>query len=123
MPDQHIASVLNRAGKVTGKGLSWNRSRVCRLRNTHNIDVYREGERQEREEVTLDEATEFLKVSPSTVRRLINTGMLAARQDCEGAPWIIRKEDIENENVQKAAAARRARRPAPHNPQQKVMDI
>jgi excisionase family DNA binding protein len=123
MPDQHIASVLNRAGKVTGKGLSWNRSRVCRLRKTHNIDVYREGERQERGEVTLDEAAEFLEVSPSTVRRLINTGVLAAKQDCKGAPWIIRKEDIENGNVQKAADARRARRPAPHSPQQKVMEI
>lgn len=123
MSDQHIASVLNRAGKVTGKGLSWNRSRVCRLRNTHDIAVYREGERQERGEVTLDEAAEFLKVSPSTVRRLINTGVLAAEQNCKGAPWIIRMEDIENGNVQKAADARRARRPAPHNPQQKVMEI
>jgi len=123
MPDQHIASVLNRAGRVTGRGLSWNRSRVCRLRNTHDIAVYREGERQERGEVTLDEAAEFLKVSPSTVRRLINTGVLAAKQECKGAPWIIRKEDIENEKVQNAADARRARRPAPHNPQQEVMEI
>jgi hypothetical protein len=54
---------------------------------------------------------------------LINTGVLAAKQDCKGATWIIRKEDIENGNVQKAADARRARRPAPHSPQQKVMEI
>jgi len=29
MPDQAIAAVLNRAGKTTGRGNGWTRSRVC----------------------------------------------------------------------------------------------
>ena len=44
------------------------------------------GERTERGEATLDEAAKALAVSPSTVRRLIAEGVLAARQSCKGAP-------------------------------------
>ena len=29
MPDQAIAAVLNRAGKKTGRGNGWTRSRLC----------------------------------------------------------------------------------------------
>ena len=56
MPDQAIAAVLNRAGKRTGRGNSWTRARVCVLRNHRRIPPYREGERAERGELTLEEA-------------------------------------------------------------------
>jgi hypothetical protein len=45
MPDYAIAAVLNRAGKKTGRGNSWTRSRVCGLRNSRDIPHYVEGER------------------------------------------------------------------------------
>lgn len=72
MPDQSIAAVLNRAGKSTGRGNSWTRTRVCGLRKTRGIAPYRDGERLERGEATLDEAATILKISPSTTRRMIN---------------------------------------------------
>ena len=90
MPDMAIAAALNRAGKTTGKGNSWTRARIASLRNDHNIAVYREGERAERSEATLNEAAETLAVSPATVRRLIAEGVLPANQSCKGAPWVIR---------------------------------
>mgnify|MGYP003851833009 FL=1 len=123
MPDEHIASILNRAGKVTGKGLTWNRSRICSVRRNHNIPVYREGERQERGELTLDEAATILNVSPSTVRRLIKTGELVAIQTCKGAPWIIRQDEVQKDSVRQAADARRARRPASRDPNQITMQL
>lgn len=123
MPDQSIASVLNRAGKVTGKGNSWTRSRVCGLRNNHDIPVYREGERQERKEVTLGEAASLLQVSPSTVRRMIREGVLTAQQICKGAPWIIQLGDVQDKAVIREARARRARRPTSHDSQQKIMQL
>ncbi|MGH8596455.1 MAG: excisionase family DNA-binding protein [Gammaproteobacteria bacterium] len=89
MPDRAIAAVLNRAGKTTGRGNGWTQSRVCSLRNHNAITTYREGERQERGEITLDEAATTLSVSSSTVRRLIKDGKLPANQLCKGAPWII----------------------------------
>ena len=123
MPDKAIASVLNRAGKTTGRGNGWTQSRVCSLRSHNAIATYREGERRERGEVTLDEAAAALSVSPSTVRRLIKDGQLAASQLCKGAPWIIKAADLERADVKGAATARRLRRPPSGDPLQKVLEL
>lgn len=123
MPDKYIAAVLNRAGKSTGRGNSWTRGRVCSLRNQQTIEPYREGERADRGEVTLDEAAEALNVSASTVRRLIEDGTLPARQLCKGAPWVIRSNDLDRAEVSQAARARRLRRPPSGNPHQKVLEF
>jgi excisionase family DNA binding protein len=111
MPDESIAAVLNRSGMTTAHGHSWTRMRICSLRNQNGIAVYREGERAERGEATLDEAAAFLSVSSSTIRRMINSGMLPALQLCKGAPWIIRHADLSGEPVRKEADRRRERRP------------
>ncbi len=123
MPDKAVASVLNRAGKTTGRGNGWTKSRVCSLRSNNDIAAYREGERRERGEVTLDEAAAALAVSPSTVRRLIKDGQLSASQLCKGAPWIIKAADLERPAVKGAATARRLRRPPSADPLQKVLEL
>lgn len=123
MPDKLIAATLNRAGKVTGRGNGWTQSRVCSLRNHHDIDVYRDGERQDRGEMTLDEAAEALELSPSSIRRMIKDGHLAAQQFCKGAPWIIKMDDLDRENVVQEADKRRKRRPSPEHPDQKTLAI
>ena len=112
MSDKAIASLLNRAGKTTGHGNGWTRSRVCFLRNHRKIPPYREGERAERGEVTLAEAAAHLKVSEATVRRLINEQILLANQLCKGAPWVIRVDSLGLDTVRVAADARRLRRPS-----------
>ena len=66
MPDETIAAVLNRSGKSTGHGNSWTRGRVCSLRRQYGIALYRDGERADRGEATLDEAAAALAVSTST---------------------------------------------------------
>jgi excisionase family DNA binding protein len=111
MPDKAIASLLNRAGKTTGRGNGWTRSRVCLLRNHRKIPPYREGERAERGEVTLAEAAAQLNLSEATVRRLINERILPAHQLCKGAPWVIRADDLGRDRIRDAADARRLRRP------------
>ena len=123
MPDQAIASVLNRAGKTTGRGKGFTEARVCTLRRSHHIAAYRQGERRERGEVTLDEAAAALTVSQATVRRLIKDGVLPAQQLCKGAPWIIRASDLETDKVKRAAKARRLRHPESENPLQIKLDL
>ena len=108
LPDKAIAAILNRAGKATGRGNGWTRSRVCWLRNHRSIPPYREGERAERGEVTLEEAAAILKVSEATVRRLIQEKILPATQHCKGAPWVIRTSDLDDETVKRTAEARRS---------------
>jgi DNA invertase Pin-like site-specific DNA recombinase len=119
MHDNAIASILNRSGKSTGRGNSWTNARVASLRNHQKIAAYREGERAERGEVTIEEAAEALAVSPSTILRMINSQILPAQHLCKGAPWIIRSDDLKREDVRADATARRSRHPSSENPRQR----
>jgi|SRR5579863_1550094 len=118
MPDETIAALLNRSGKVTGQGNSWTRGRICSLRRQYEIPIYREGERAERGEATLEEAALALSLSTTTIRRLIAERVLPATQSCRGAPWVIRRADLERDEIRRQAHARRSRRPPPDERQQ-----
>ena len=106
MPDPAIAWILNRAGKRTGRGNTWTEARVRSFRGDHRIAVYRDGERSERGELTLDEAAKRLEVSKMTVLRLIRSGRIEARQACKGAPWVIPEQAIADPTLISAATAR-----------------
>jgi excisionase family DNA binding protein len=123
LPDLSIAAILNRSGKVTGHGASWTRTHVCSLRNFNNIPVYREGERAERGEMTLDEAADILKISRATAYRMIRSSALPARQLCTGAPWIIKLSDLQHDSVRRDADARRSRRPISQDPFQNLLPL
>jgi len=121
LPDPAIASVLNRAGKRTGHGNTWTEARLRSFRSSHGIAVYRQGERAERGELTLDEAAARLNVSKMTVLRLIHAGKINARQFCKGAPWVI-----PDHTVSEIAASGRLPalpRPVTENQDQKVLQF
>ncbi|NGO56152.1 recombinase family protein [Allomesorhizobium camelthorni] len=99
MPDKAIAGMLNRMGKRTGRSNGWTQSRVRGFRNTHDIAVYRDGEWAERGEVTLTEAASMLNLSPATVLRQIRAGIIPAQQYCMGAPWVIKRGNIEDSHL------------------------
>lgn len=99
MPDKAIAGMLNRVGKRTGRSNGWTQARVRGFRNTHDIAVYRDGELAERGEVTLTDAARMLNLSPATVLRRIRAGIIPAEQYCKGAPWIIKRHDIEDPHL------------------------
>ena len=69
--DARIAATINRLGHRTAHEQAWTAARVCSIRNGRGILAYREGERQERGELTVDEAAAVLKVTHTTVLRLI----------------------------------------------------
>lgn len=94
-PDERIAAIINRLGHRTAQGFTWTAARICSIRNSHGIAAYREGERQERGELTVDEAATALRVVPTTVLRLIHRKVLHARQACPNAPWTIRQADLD----------------------------
>ena len=120
MPDKAIAAVLNRAGKPTGRDNGWTQNRVCTFRKHRGIEVYRDGERLQRGELTLDEAATRLKVSAMTVLRMIRRGVIPARQLCKGAPWVIKVADIDTEAV-RADAGRHRRPPLTADPGQQTL--
>jgi DNA invertase Pin-like site-specific DNA recombinase len=120
MPDKAIAAVLNRAGKPTGRNNGWTQNRVCTFRNHRGIDVYRDGERLERGELTLNETAVCLKVSAMTVLRMIRRGVIPAKQLCKGAPWVIKAADI-NAEVVRTEAANYRRLPLTTDPDQQLL--
>src|SRR5215469_5202814 len=123
LPDKAIAPILNRTGKKTGRGNGWTQSRVCFLRNHRGIPSYRDGERTERGEVTMEEAAKVLNVSEATVRRLIQEKVLPATQHCKGAPWVIRTAALDDVRVRQAADARRHRRPPSEDVRQNTLAL
>ena len=114
LSDALIAGLLNRMGKKTAKGNSWNRNRVGSLRHSHGIAVYRKGERRERGELVLQEAAEWLGVGPWQVRRLIGKKILPARQACKGAPWLIAETALDLPQVRAALAGKVPLTPDPN---------
>jgi excisionase family DNA binding protein len=121
MPDKHMVAFLNRIGKTTAKGLTWNPVRLRAFRSNNNIPVYHEGERQKRDEFTIAEASQELGIGQTKVRRLIQHKILPAKQVCPGAPWIISKKDLESEMIKMAAHSKLPRRPFAENPKQKTL--
>lgn len=120
LPDRDIASLLNRLGKVTGRQNGWTQSRICSFRNQHGIEVYKAGERVTRGEHTMQEAAEMLGVRPMAVLRMIRAGRLPAEQYCKGAPWVIRRDDIERPDI-KHHAESGMRRPLSKSSDQRTM--
>jgi excisionase family DNA binding protein len=111
LPDASIAALLNRKGKRTTRDNTWNAVRVCAFRSSYEIAVYREGERAERGEVNLEEAAQLLRVKSRTVLRLIQRKILAAQQPCVGAPWSIRRDDLDSPAVRQALIGGRCNGP------------
>jgi excisionase family DNA binding protein len=110
-------------GKSTGRGNSWTSNRVCSLRQHQGIATYREGKRAERGEVTTKEAAAALSVSSSTIWRMVREGALPAEQLCKGAPWIIRSQDLDRDDVRREAKGRRSRPPLSNDPRQEKLDF
>jgi excisionase family DNA binding protein len=94
MSDKQIAAQLNRMGIKSAKGHTWTRIRVGNFRKINGIPNYTPGERQARGELTIENVAEKLRVSYSTVQRMIQRKQLPASRVCLGAPWIIRATDV-----------------------------
>jgi len=90
-----IASILNRMGRRTAYGQTWNAVRICAIRQNYAIAVYCEGGRQARGELNVAEVPAALAVTETTVLRLAQRKILPAIQACANAPWVVRREDME----------------------------
>ena len=84
LKDGSIASLLNRLGHRTGRDQTWTEMRVRSFRCSHGIAVYKAGEREERGEVTLEQAAEVLGTSKMTVLRMIAAGTLRGLAGLQG---------------------------------------
>ena len=118
-PDPMIASILNRMGRRTAHGKNWNTVRVCSVRNSHAIEVYREGEREAQGELTVSEVAALLRVTNTTVLRMIRQKRLPATQVCANAPWVLLKDDV----ARFLAPLRRGEAPQTRDPNQPALSF
>jgi hypothetical protein len=112
--DEQIAVTLNRLGLRTGPGNTWTEGRVRSARDTHGIPAC--DSTQPRVTLTLEEAARHLGVSATTVRRLITTKQLPARQVVPFAPWEISRDALTSDVVRRTVRAikHRVRVPQTH---------
>src|SRR6266513_2767987 len=92
--DDQIASVLNRRGYSTGKGMRWNQTRVATARRNHSIAGQKRA-LPDPERVSLSQAARICGVSHRTIERLVETGLLKCEQVTPRAPWEIRRSDLD----------------------------
>ncbi|WP_353043638.1 helix-turn-helix domain-containing protein [Mesorhizobium sp. M1023] len=98
------------------------RSRVCGASATRTASRSTgDGEWAERGEVTLTEAARMLNLSSATVLRQLAAGIIPAEQYCKGAPWVIKRRDIEDSRL--IECVRHSRRPSSPSSRQKTLDF
>jgi hypothetical protein len=72
-PDPFIANVLNRNGRLTGRGNFWTRERVTALRSHHGITAYSAERRTTGGWMNLTEAARAIGISARTLRLAVRT--------------------------------------------------
>jgi hypothetical protein len=98
--DDQIASVLNRRGYSTGKGMRWNQIRVATARRNHSIAGQKRA-LPDPERVSLSQAARICGVSHRTIERLVEAGLLKCEQVTPRAPWEIRRTDLDAEPIRR----------------------
>lgn len=96
--DDEIARVLNKLGRRTGKGKRWTEDRVHTARRNHAISGQRRRQ-PDPEILTLGGAAKHCGVSDTTLRKLVDAGLLHVDQIVPWAPWEIRRSELEAEPV------------------------
>ena len=104
--DGAIAASLNRMGIRTGQGKTWNAKRLSSIRRVNNIHGYLSADKDSPWR-TMSEAAKELGVTNHVIRRLIKDEILPANQVVEGAPYQIRTEDLQSDNVKQALLRRK----------------
>ncbi len=99
--DGSIAASLNRMGIGTGQDKTWNAKRVSSIRRVNNIHGYLSADKDSPWR-TMSEAAKELGVTNHVIRKLIKDGVLPAKQVVDGAPYQIRSDELQSEDVMRA---------------------
>lgn len=120
LTDELMAGVLNREGIPSPQGSSWTKSRVSVFRRLHQIAPYSAREKSKRGWLTQAEAATRLQISPMSVSRLVQAGIIPAEQPRHGLPSVIQEQDLYLPKVQNAVHQLKTNnnRPLPADPNQ-----
>ena len=117
--DEAIARALNRAGIETERGATWTKRRVALFRNRHSVMPFSSEEKASAGWLTQQEAATKLQISPISLHRLIDRGILAAEGIPE-LPRVIQRRNLGKKEVRTAVnhIKSHGNSPLPENPKQ-----
>ncbi len=98
--DDAIARVLNKLGHKTATGKRWNELRVGTIRGKYSIPGHIRTQ-EDPEILTLGQAAKYLKVSRTTIKKLVAHGNLEKKQIVAWAPWEIKKSDLDSDRIKR----------------------
>jgi len=96
--DNQIAQVLNRLGHRTGKGKPWSETAVKSVRKNHKI-AGRARSIVDPDVLTLQAAAKYTETSDTTIKKLVDAGIVPMRQVVPFAPWEIQRAELDSERV------------------------
>jgi hypothetical protein len=98
--DDEITRVLNKLGRRTGKGKPWSELRVRTARRNYSIAGQKRS-KTDPEVLSQGQAAKYCGVSPTTIKRLVASGLLKKQQVVPWAPWEIRSSDLDSDPVRR----------------------
>ncbi len=96
--DGDIARVLSKLGRVTGKGHPWSQQSVKSARRNHKIEG-RAKTIDDPEVLTLHGAARYTATSDTTIKKLVDAGILPMHRAVPYAPWEIRRAELDSDRV------------------------
>ena len=102
LPDEAIASVLNRERLFSETGTTWTSRRVSDFRHQHRIPAFCAETKHQQGWMTQAEAATCLEISPMSMTRLVQAGIVPAEQPRSGLPTVIKREDLNLDRVKRA---------------------
>lgn len=120
--DDEISRSLNRVGVRTDRGQSWTAVRVKRYRDRHGIACYDASLRSSSGWLSQSEAATKLEISPMSVNRLIQRGLISV-EGASGLPQVINESELSRKEVKEAVKQIKSHgnSPLPENPKQPTL--
>lgn len=120
--DASISRALNRSGVQTESGATWTHQRVTTCRRKLGVPRFNAKLKASSGWLTQSEAATKLGISPMSLNRLIQEGLVESEGE-RGLPQVILASDLASEAVQAAANQIRnhVNAPLPTNPNQKTL--
>jgi len=120
--DASISRTLNRSGIKTEAGETWTAQRVKAARKSLGAPAFSARQKSDSGWLTQAEAATKLEISPMSVNRLIQAGVINS-EGIPGLPRVILSDDLSSEVIQAAAKQVRSHTnaPLPTDPNQKTL--
>jgi hypothetical protein len=102
--DDAIAGTLNRQRLAAPDGGTWTTQRVANFRKQNRIAEHDEVEQEAHGWMTQAQAATWLGISPMSMTRLVQLGIIPAEQPSPGLPTVIKLADLDASRVKNAVS-------------------